>query len=77
LSGLRGWLEQTAQRPAAVGEESVLTRFTQLAVDVLPDLVQTAIQIFLFLIFLGLGLLLIVLLGAVFLRERKNKEPAS
>lgn len=73
LGGVRGWIEQSAQNPAAVGEETYITQYGQLAVDVLPDVVQRAMQIYTFLIFLGLGLMLIALIGAVFVRERKNK----
>ena len=74
LSGVRGWIEQSAQRPVPVGEETYITRYTQLAVDVLPDIVQSALQIYQFLVFLGLGLILAALIGIVFIRERKNKE---
>lgn len=77
LGGVRGWLEQSAQNSAAVGEETYVTRYAQLAVDVLPDIVQRAMQIYVFLIFLGLVLMLAALIGAVFVRERKNKEPAA
>jgi hypothetical protein len=74
MGGARGWLEQAAQRLAAVGQETYLTRYTQLAVDVLPGVVQTALQIYVILFFLGLVMMLIALIGIIFVRERKNKE---
>jgi len=74
MNGLRGWIEQSAQHPAAVGEETYITRYTQLAVDVLPDVLQRAMQIYLFLVFLGLGLMLTALVGIIFVRDRKTKE---
>jgi hypothetical protein len=76
MGGVRGWLSQAAQNPPAAGEETFFTRYAQLAVDVLPDVVQTAMQIYLFLIFMGLGLMLIALVGTVFIRDRKTKEIA-
>jgi hypothetical protein len=76
MSGARGWLEMSAQPAAAGGEEAFITRYTQLAVDVLPGVVNQAIQIFLALTLLGAVLMLVALVGAIFLRERKHKEPA-
>jgi len=76
MSGARGWLEHSAQPPAGGGEETFITRYTQLAADVLPGVVNQAIQIFLALTLLGAGLMLVALVGAIFLRERKHKEPA-
>lgn len=70
LSGVRGWLEQSAQSSTAVGEETYVTRYTQLAADVLPDVVQRAMQIYVFLIFVGLGLMLAALIGAILIRKR-------
>jgi len=72
LSGVRGWIEQSAQNPTAAGEETYITRYAQLAVDVLPDVVQKATQIYLFLIFLGLGLMLAALVCTIFSREQKK-----
>lgn len=77
FGGVRGWLAQSAQNPAATSEPTLITRYTQLATDVLPGFVQKAMQIYVLLIFLGLGLMLVALIGAVFVRERKNKEPAA
>jgi len=76
MSGARGWLEMSAQPAAAGGEETLITRYTQLAADVLPGVVNQAIQIFLALTLLGAVLMLVALVGAVFLRGRKHKEPA-
>ena len=76
MSGARGWLEHSAQPQAAAVEETFITRYTQLAADVLPGVVNQAIQIFLALTVLGAGLMLVALVGAVFFRERKHKEPA-
>lgn len=72
LGGLRGWIEQSAQQPATTGEVTYITRYTQLAVEVLPDVVHKAMQIYQFLVFLGLGLMLVALIGTVFVRERKK-----
>ena len=76
LSGALGWLEHSAQPPAAGGEETFITHYTQLAVDVLPGVVNQAIQIFLALTVLGAALMLVALVGAIFLRGRRDKEPA-
>lgn len=74
MSGLRGWVERSAQQPAGGGEETYITRYSQLAVDVLPDIVKASLQIYLVLFIMGLGLMFIALLGALFIRERKNKD---
>ena len=66
----------SAQTAAAGGEETFITRYTQLAADVLPGVVQQAIQVFLWLTVLGAGLMLVALVGALFFRGRKDKEPA-
>lgn len=47
-------------------------QYAQLVADGLPSVVQKAMLIYMFLIILGLGLMLIVLIGTVFVRERKN-----
>jgi hypothetical protein len=73
LSGARGWLENAAQNPAPT-ETTVITRYTQLAADVLPTILQKAMVNYVILIFFGLGLMLVALIGAMFVRERKNKE---
>jgi hypothetical protein len=65
----------SAQPAAAGGEETFITRYTQLAADVLPGVVNQAIQIFLALTLLGVGLMLVALVGALLFRGRKNKEP--
>ena len=77
MLGLRGWIEQTAQNPTGGGEETFITRYAQLAADVLPDVVRQAIQTYTILIFLGLGLMFLALIGAIFIRERPGKAPAS
>ncbi len=74
MSGARGWLEHSAQPPAAGGEETFITRYSQLAVDVLPGVVNQAIQIFLALTVLGAALMLVALVGAI---GRKDKGPAA
>lgn len=71
MSGVRGWLERSAQQSAA-GEVTYIALYTQLAVEVLPDIVHKAMQIYQFLVFLGLGLMLVALIGAIFVRERKK-----
>jgi LPXTG-motif cell wall-anchored protein len=76
MSGARGWLEMSAQPASAGVEETFITRYTQLAADVLPGVVNQAIQIFLALTLLGAVLMLVAVVGAVFFRRRKNKEPA-
>ncbi len=75
LGGMRGWLERSAQQPAAAGEVTYITRYTQLAVDVMPAVVQRAMQVFLALTILGLVLMLIALVGALFVRERRTEVP--
>jgi hypothetical protein len=69
----RGWLEGISRDPASIGEPSILTRYTQLAADVLPTIVEKGIQLYISLVLFGISLLLIALVGSVFSRERKNK----
>jgi hypothetical protein len=73
MAGVRGWLGQ-AQNPSAADELPALARYTQLAADVLPGIVQTALLIYVCLIVLGVGLMFIALVGTVFVRERKGTD---
>lgn len=76
FSGMRGWLENAGQNP--VTEETTLTLYTQmitrLAVDVLPNIVQKAIQTYLFLTILGLSLILVALICTLIFREKTNRR---
>ncbi|HBG74970.1 MAG: hypothetical protein A2X25_07290 [Chloroflexi bacterium GWB2_49_20] len=74
MGGLRGWLANAAQTPASTGAQALLSRYLQLAADVLPGIVQKAMYVYIFLVFLGIALLLVALIGSVFVRERKNKD---
>jgi hypothetical protein len=71
FGGLRGWLSQAAQ-VSVPAEETTITRYTQMATDVLPGVVQNAMQTYGIFLFIGAGLLLVGLIGAVFIRERKK-----
>ena len=75
FAGLRGWLEKSSQAPPPL-EPTILTRYTQLAVDVLPDTLQKAALTYGILILIGFGLMLIALLGSIFFREHGTKDPS-
>jgi hypothetical protein len=81
FSGVRGWLEQAGQNPNPETEVTTVTLYTQmatrLAVDVLPNIVQKALQIYLLLTFLGLGLMLAALIGTLIIRGRKREKSSS
>jgi hypothetical protein len=71
---LRGGLTQLAQNPPAAAQQEAVKYYTQLAVDVLPVIVEKAVQVYTFLILFALGLIVIALIGSVFVRERKSRE---
>ena len=71
FGGLRGWLAGVAQGSPAL-EQTSITRYTQLAVDVLPEVVKSALQTYLFLILIGFLFMLVALVGSLFFRGRKN-----
>ena len=71
----RGWTENSGQNPPIAGEETFITRYSQLAADVLPVVVQKALQTYLLLVLLGLGLMLLGLVGVMFFRKQKKKLP--
>jgi hypothetical protein len=73
FGGLRGWIGQAAQAAPPV-EQTSITRYTQLAVDILPGVIQSALQTYLALILVGIILILVALVGRFFFHERKNKE---
>lgn len=70
LAGARGWLGLPPQNPAGEGPAVLLTRYAQLAADVLPPIIQQAFLTYLSLMLLGLLLALIALAGAVFTKKR-------
>jgi len=72
---LRGWLDRAAQNPPA-SEQEAIKLYTQLAVDVLPIIVQKALQVYTILFLIALGLIVIALIGTVFMRERKLRQEA-
>jgi hypothetical protein len=71
---LRGGLTQLAQTPPAAAQQEAVKYYTQQAVDVLPVIVQKAVQVYTFLLLFALGLIVIALIGSVFVRERKSRE---
>lgn len=77
LSGVRGWLEQTAGNSGQPAEMTTVTLYTQmisrLAADALPGMVQMAIRTYLTLILLGLILILLAVTGPLFMRKRKKR----
>jgi hypothetical protein len=81
FSGARGWLERAGQNPNSETEVTTVTLYTQmaarLAVDVLPNIVQKALQTYLLLTFLGFGLMLAALIGTLFIRGRKREKSSS
>jgi len=66
LAGLRGWLENASQNTETTIVQAMLARYTQLATDVLPEIVQKALSIYVFLVLLGIFLLLVALIGSIF-----------
>jgi hypothetical protein len=68
---LRGWLDLRAQNLSPDGGQDAIQAYTQLAVDVMPVIVQKAVQIYTYLVLFGLVLLLAALVGAFFMRRRK------
>jgi LPXTG-motif cell wall-anchored protein len=77
FSAARGWTQNAGQNPPAGAEETFITRYAQLAADVLPVVVQKALQIYIVLVLLGLGLMLLGLIGGMFFRKRKKNLPAN
>ena len=77
LAILRGWLENAGQSTESSGVQILLSRYTQLAADVLPGIIQTAMYIYVFLVLLSILLLLVALIGGIFSRGRKNKPAQS
>lgn len=71
---LRGWLRQAGAALAGSQAQEAVKLYTQLAVDVLPPVIQQALQIYIFLTGFGLVLLLLALLAALFGR-RKQRQP--
>jgi len=77
FGGLRGWLNQMVQNPPPFAEQTVLARYAQLAADILPGTIQTSLYVYGILILLGLLLMSIALVGMIFIRERKAREPSA
>lgn len=75
LNGLNGWMAKMAQNPPIASEQTPMTRYAQLAADVLPTILKNSLQLYLMLTLVGSILLALALLGFVFFREKKNKEP--
>jgi hypothetical protein len=74
LAGLSGWLENAAQNTGSSGFQEIISRYTQLVENVLPDILQKAMVIYIFLILLGILLLLVALVGSIFGRIRRGKK---
>lgn len=72
MGAAKGWLGNATG--ATAGEANPLSQYTQLARDVLPQVVQKAFSVYLLLVLLGLGLMLVALVLSIFFRERKDKE---
>lgn len=70
---LKGWLGHAVTQPVS-GEETFFTRYTQLAADVLPAVVQRAMVVYLVLMLAGLVLMLVALVLGLVFREKKKAE---
>ncbi len=68
----RGWTDQVARNPTSLSDASALARYTQLAADVVPIILQTAVRVYLSLLGLGVFLMLVAFMGTIFVRERKE-----
>lgn len=74
FGGLKGWIGQMAQNPPQGGEQTAIARYSQLASDVLPSILNSSLQFYIILALLGASLLVVALFGLIFIREKKNKE---
>ena len=75
LTGLKKLLSAPVTDPANEGIQSIVSRYTQLVSDILPDLVQKAITFYLILCTVGIALMVIGLIGSIiFRRKKKNAE---
>ena len=52
----------------------MVARYAQLAADVLPDVIQKAITLYLILMVVGIVLMVMGLIGSIFFREKKEVE---
>lgn len=77
LAGLGSWLENSGQNTETSGIQTMTARYTQLAADVLPGIIQTALTIYIFLVLVGMVLVFMALTGAVIGRSRKKKAARS
>ena len=75
FGGLNGWISQMMQNPIPFADQTAVNRYAQLVADVLPTVLESSLRIYMILTFLGLALLAIALIGSIFIREKKNKEP--
>ena len=79
MTGLQSVLSNPTLGQGDEGIQSMIARYTQLAADVLPDLVQEALTLYLILAFVGIGLIVVGLIGSIFFRRKKKMvelEPA-
>jgi hypothetical protein len=74
FGGLNGWINQMTQNPIPFADQTAVTRYAQLAADVLPVVLKSALQTYLILTLLGLVLVGVALLGSIFIREKKKIE---
>ena len=79
MTGIQRVLTNPATALGDEGIQSMIARYTQLAADVLPDLVQKALTFYLILVILGIVLMVMGLIGPIFIKRKKKKallEPA-
>lgn len=58
--------------PVAASEQAASAQYGQLAADVLPPVVQSAMGIYGFVAFLGFALILAAVVGSMLVRKRKS-----
>ncbi|MFC2065078.1 hypothetical protein ACFLXB_08285 [Chloroflexota bacterium] len=60
--------------PGDEGIQTMVARYAQLAADVLPDVIQKAITLYLIIMVVGIVLMVMGLIGSIFFRKKKEVE---
>jgi hypothetical protein len=79
LAGLQGLINNPPSEQGCKGFQTTIAHSAQLAAEVLPDVVHKALIIQIILVMVGIILILIALIGAIFFRRNKETsqlEPA-
>ncbi|HKZ43651.1 MAG TPA: hypothetical protein VJZ78_01280 [Anaerolineales bacterium] len=74
LAVLQGVINNPTNGQGDEGIQSTLARYSQLAADVLPDVIDKALIIHVVLVIVGIALMLIGLIGVIFFRQKKKTD---